>query len=201
MGPVAVVTAEHPDRPGRARAPQAARRRPTPYDDRQAGYRDPQAGSGDPQAGYGGRQAGYGGRRAGNDGGRQAGNGADRPSDRRRPVRDDDPGPARRPGASREDPAAPPRLTWPDRVLRGLAGVLAGGLVVLALGMVVVWVGADRYGLPGPGAGVVVGHLVGAVLAVAGQRVADRRPDRTGTLAAAVVVGLVAFVLGFAWFL
>jgi hypothetical protein len=86
-------------------------------------------------------------------------------------------------------------------VLRGLAGVLAGGMVVLALGILVVWVGADRYGLPGPGADVVIGHAVGAVAAVVGQRVADRRPDRTGTVAAALVVGLVAFVLGFAWFL
>lgn len=95
----------------------------------------------------------------------------------------------------------PARLRWPDRLLRGLAGVLAGGMVVLALGILVVWVGADRYGLPGPGADVVVGHLVGAAVAVAGQRVADRCPDRTGTLAAGLVVALVAFVLGFAWFL
>lgn len=97
----------------------------------------------------------------------------------------------------------PPRVRrpWPDRLLRGLAGILAGGMVVLALGILVVWVGADRYGLPGPGADTVIGHLVGAVVAVAGQRVADRRPDRTGTIAAAGVVGLVALVLGFAWFL
>lgn len=93
------------------------------------------------------------------------------------------------------------RLAWPDRFLRGLAGVLAGGMVVLALGITAVWFGADRYGLPGPGADVVIGHLVGAAIAVVGQRVADRRPDRTGTIAAVVVVLLVAFVLGFAWFL
>lgn len=138
------------------------------------------------------------------------------------PARTGDTGPTRRlreprdPGAHREPVARPERraaprapdagvdgvrLPWPDRILRGLAGVLAGGMVVLALGILVVWVGADRYGLPGPGADVVIGHGVGAVLAVVGQRVADRRPDRTGTIAAALVVGLVAFVLGFAWFL
>lgn len=112
----------------------------------------------------------------------------------------DRPRPGRR--ASRGDGTPHPvRLPWPDRLLRGLAGILAGGTVVLALGVLAVWVGADRYGLPGPGADIVVGHLVGAVVAVAGQRVADRRPDRTGTIAAAAVVALVVFVLGFAWFL
>ena len=104
-------------------------------------------------------------------------------------------------GGSRDAPPREVRLPWPDRCLRGLAGVLAGGMVVLALAMLAVWVGADGYGLPGPGADVVIGHVVGAVVAVAGQRVADRRPDRSGTVAALVVVALVACVLGFAWFL
>ncbi len=107
----------------------------------------------------------------------------------------------REPPRTADDTPRTVRLPWPDRLLRGLAGVLAGGMVVLALGITAVWFGAGRYGLPGPGADVVIGHLVGAAIAVVGQRVADRRPDRTGTIAAVVVVLLVAFVLGFAWFL
>lgn len=95
----------------------------------------------------------------------------------------------------------PVELPWPDRLLRGLAGVLAGGLVVLAVGMVVVWLFADEYGVPGPGGTTVVGHVVGAGVAVLAQRIADRRPDRSGTLAAVVVLGTTALVLGLAWFL
>ncbi|MDN5914578.1 MAG: hypothetical protein L0I76_05640 [Pseudonocardia sp.] len=93
------------------------------------------------------------------------------------------------------------RLPLWDRILRGLGGVLAGGLVVLFLGLLVVWLFADNWGVPGPGGGTVFGHLVGAVVAVAGQRIADRRPDRTGTGAAVVVIGTTALVLSLAWFL
>ncbi|MET0190387.1 MAG: hypothetical protein ABW212_15395 [Pseudonocardia sediminis] len=92
-------------------------------------------------------------------------------------------------------------LPFWDRMLRGLAGVLAGGLVVLSLGLLGVWVFSDDWGVPGPGGFTVFWHLVGAVVAVGGQRLADRRPDRTGSLAAAVVVGTAALVLGLAWFL
>lgn len=87
------------------------------------------------------------------------------------------------------------------RALRGLAGVLAGGLVVLGLGLLgTEWL-AGRNGVPGPGAGTVAAHLAGAVTAVVGQAVADRRADRTGTLAALGVLAVAALVLGFGWFL
>ncbi|MEQ3551520.1 hypothetical protein WIS52_13685 [Pseudonocardia nematodicida] len=86
-------------------------------------------------------------------------------------------------------------------MLRGLSGVLAGGLVVLALVLAgVEWL-AGRGGLPGPGPGDLTTHLLAAVGAIAGQVVADRRGDRTGTLAALGVIGLAAAVLGFGWFL
>ena len=44
------------------------------------------------------------------------------------------------------------------------------------------------------------GALETAVVAVTGQVVADRRADRTGTLAALGVIGTVALVLGLGWF-
>ncbi|MEU6697937.1 hypothetical protein [Pseudonocardia sp. NPDC046786] len=111
----------------------------------------------------------------------------------------------RRGGAGRNQesrPVDPPvRMSGPGRLLRGLAGVLAGGLVVLAAGLVVVEWLAGRNGVPGPGTGAIAAHLVAAVVAVTGQVVADRRADRTGTLAALGVIGTVALVLGLGWFL
>ena len=69
-------------------------------------------------------------------------------------------------------------------LLRGLSGVLVGGLVALALVLLAGWFYADRTGLPGPGPGMLAGHLVAAVAAVTAQVWVDRRTDRTGTLAA-----------------
>ncbi|GAA1389390.1 hypothetical protein GCM10009613_28210 [Pseudonocardia kongjuensis] len=114
-------------------------------------------------------------------------------------------GRAGRDGAGRDResrPVDPPvRVSGPGRLLRGLAGVLAGGLVVLAAGLVVVEWLAGRNGVPGPGTGAIAAHLIAAVVAVTGQVVADRRADRTGTLAALGVIGTVALVLGLGWFL
>lgn len=87
------------------------------------------------------------------------------------------------------------------RLVRGLAGVLAGGLVVLALGLVAVEWAAGNSGVPGPGSGAMVAHVGAAVVAVVGQVVADRRRDRTGLLAALGVVVTASLVLGFGWFL
>jgi hypothetical protein len=87
-------------------------------------------------------------------------------------------------------------VTLPRRrrsLVRGLSGVLVGGLVALALVLLAGWFYADRTGLPGPGAGMLVGHLVAAAVAVMAQVWADRRTDRFGTLAAA---GLSAVIVG-----
>ncbi|MFP5023174.1 hypothetical protein [Pseudonocardia phyllosphaerae] len=86
------------------------------------------------------------------------------------------------------------------RLLRGLTGVLTGGFVVLTVALLVVaWV-ASRNGMAGPGSGTVTAHVVGALVAVGGQVVADRRRDRAGTIAAGVVLAVVVLVLGFCWF-
>ena len=74
-------------------------------------------------------------------------------------------------------------------LLRGLSGLLVGGLVALALVLAAGWVYADRTGLPG----MLIGHVVAAVAAVVAQVWVDRRTDRVGTLAAA---GLAAAIVG-----
>jgi len=75
------------------------------------------------------------------------------------------------------------------RLLRGLSGVLAGGLVVLAAGLVVAAVVASQRGVPGPDAATIAGHAFAAVVAVLVLWWADRS---TGAAAAAASVGVVA---------
>lgn len=89
----------------------------------------------------------------------------------------------------------------PARVLRGVSGVFAGGLVGLFLVLVIAWVLTTRTGSPGPGTPMLVGHGVAAGVAVAGQLVADRRADRTGTLSAVAVVIVGLAVPAFFWLL
>lgn len=84
-------------------------------------------------------------------------------------------------------------------LLRGLSGLLAGGLVALALVLVAGWFYADHAGLPGPGPGMLVGHVVAAVVAVVAQVWVDRRPDRVGTLAAAALAALLVGGLALVW--
>ena len=84
-------------------------------------------------------------------------------------------------------------------LLRGLSGVLVGGLVALALVLLAGWFYADRIGLPGPGAGMLAGHLVAAAVAVAAQVWADRRTDRVGTLAALALSGVLVGGLTLVW--
>jgi len=101
-----------------------------------------------------------------------------------------------RPGArSNEAPPPPSRLR---RVLVGLARLLTGGLLMLAVVVA---------GLPpllsdrGPGLGVVVGHIVAALLALAATVVAAARrpPPGVAVVAAAVVPVLTVGVLAGYW--
>ena len=84
-------------------------------------------------------------------------------------------------------------------LLRGLSGVLVGGLVALALVLLAGWSYADRTGLPGPGPGMLAGHLAAAVAAVTAQVWVDRRTDRTGTLAALALSIAVVGGLALVW--
>lgn len=99
---------------------------------------------------------------------------------------------ARRDGAV----PAPPGLAI--RLLRGLSGALAAGLVVLAvlLGAAQWLSGPDT--VPGPGIGALVGHWVGAAAAVALQWFADRRRGAQAVVAALAVLA-VAMVVLFTW--
>jgi hypothetical protein len=86
-------------------------------------------------------------------------------------------------------------MTRSRALLRGFTGVLAGGLVVLALALGVAWVVATRTGSPGPAPWFLVWHALAAVAAVALQVRADRRSP----LAALGVLGISAAVLGVLW--
>lgn len=87
----------------------------------------------------------------------------------------------------------------PGERLRTVSGVLAGGLVALAVGLVVAWVIATRSGMPGPGGQTLAWHAVAAVAAVVAQRRADRRPGAPGVLAALAVVVITVVVLAVQW--
>ena len=85
------------------------------------------------------------------------------------------------------------------RVLRGLTGVLAGGLVALLVALVVAWVVSRNTDMPGPGTATLAWHAVAAVVAVAAQVYADRHRDGRGLLAAAAVLLTAAALLFFQW--
>lgn len=95
-------------------------------------------------------------------------------------------------------PAPPGPAT---RLLRGLSGALAAGLVVLAVLLgVAQWLsGPDT--VPGPGIGALVGHWVGAVVAVVLQWVADHRRGAGAVGAAVAVIAVVVTVLWIWWWL
>lgn len=84
-------------------------------------------------------------------------------------------------------------------VLRSISGVLAAGLVVLAIGVIVL----SRIESVGAGPGVVsiVVHVFAAIVAVALQLLADARRTARGTaaLACVVVIMLVLLVLWSQW--
>jgi hypothetical protein len=91
------------------------------------------------------------------------------------------------------------RAVSAGRVLRGVTGVLAGGLVALLVALGVAWVVSDTADMPGPGTATLVWHAVAAVVAVPAQVYADRRPGPRGVLAAAVVLVAAAALLTFQW--
>jgi hypothetical protein len=83
--------------------------------------------------------------------------------------------------------------------LRGLSGVLVGGLVALAIAVCAAQWLASQSGRPGPGMADVVGHVVAAASAVVLQLAAERSLGRSAALASWSVLVLTASVLWFGW--
>ncbi len=98
-------------------------------------------------------------------------------------------------------PAARRRPTRAGTFVRGLTGCLSAGFAVLALGLIGVQFWAIGNGQQGPGPGRLITHVAVAALVLVLQRVADRRRDRAGGLAAFGVLGCVLGSIWFWWWL
>lgn len=84
-------------------------------------------------------------------------------------------------------------------ILRAVSGVLAVGVVLLALGNIGVQFYANSRDLPGPGGLSVVSHVVAALLVVAGQIVADRYADWKAPVASLAVLVVTGATLWTFW--
>lgn len=80
------------------------------------------------------------------------------------------------------------------RVLRGLSGIVAGGMFVLALVVVGTAIIAARRDFPGPGSESVTWHIAASVIGVAAQIFSDRHRGLaalSGSLVVFIVAGLL----------
>jgi hypothetical protein len=84
-------------------------------------------------------------------------------------------------------------------ILRAVSGVLAVGMVLLALGNIGVQFYANSRDLPGPGTLSVTAHVVAALVVVAGQIVADRYADWKAPLASLAVLVVTGATLWTFW--
>lgn len=85
------------------------------------------------------------------------------------------------------------------RLVRGISGTAAAGLVLLALVVVGAAMLGARRGFPGPGAESVAWHIAVAVTAVVAQAYSDRRRGGASLVAATVVLGAGATLLWTQW--
>jgi hypothetical protein len=84
---------------------------------------------------------------------------------------------------------------------RELSGALAAGIVLLTAVVLVLDVISWARGVPGLGVWVLVGHVVGSVLAVIAQRQLDRRQGRPALLAGLALGVVVVAVLVLFWWI
>lgn len=90
---------------------------------------------------------------------------------------------------------------WAVRVLRGLSGVVAGGVVVLTLVVSgVAYLASDR-DFPGPGRESIAAHVVASVVVVAAQVLADRRRGGVAALASGAVLVVTGLLLWTQWWM
>ncbi|WP_328387887.1 hypothetical protein [Nocardia sp. NBC_00416] len=85
------------------------------------------------------------------------------------------------------------------RLIRGISGIVAAGLVLLAVVVVGAALIGDRRGFPGPGAESVVAHIAVAVIAVVAQVYSDRTRGAMSLGAAAVPPVAGAILLWTQW--
>ncbi|GAB2929243.1 hypothetical protein GCM10027047_27360 [Rhodococcus aerolatus] len=85
------------------------------------------------------------------------------------------------------------------RLLRGVSGVVAGALVVMAVVVVAAEVVSTQRAVEGPGAATVALHVVAALLAVPAQVHADHRRGAAAVPGALVVVLVAVALLWAAW--
>lgn len=88
------------------------------------------------------------------------------------------------------------RVSGPRVMVRGVSGVLTGGLVVLAL---VVAVLASWRSVAGPSTAMVFIHVAAAAVAVLIQVAGDRRGRSATWLAGAAVLAISAVLLWTQW--
>lgn len=93
----------------------------------------------------------------------------------------------------RDDGGPSPSL----RAARAITGALSAGLVLLAIGVLAAQALTSQ---PGPGAPMLILHLVGAAVAVGLQLAADRLRGRAPVLCVLGVLVVASCVLWFGWY-
>ena len=85
------------------------------------------------------------------------------------------------------------------KFLRGLSGAVAAGVVVLTLVVIgAAFVGNER-SFPGPGGVSIAWHVAVSVVAVAGQRLADRRSGAIAIAGSVIVLVAAGLLLWTQW--
>ncbi|MFM1723712.1 hypothetical protein ABEU20_002284 [Rhodococcus sp. PAM 2766] len=92
-----------------------------------------------------------------------------------------------------------PRDSWAARMLRGLSGVVAGGVVVLTVVVVVAAYLSSSRDFPGPGAESIAAHIVAGVVVVGLQVFSDRRRGGASVVASGVILGIIGVLLWTQW--
>ncbi|MFI1463317.1 hypothetical protein [Nocardia carnea] len=87
------------------------------------------------------------------------------------------------------------------KVVRGLSGSIAAGLVVLACVVVGAAMIGARRGFPGPGAESVGWHIAIAAIAVAAQVYSDRKRGAATFVVAVFVLGAATLLLWTQWWM